>query len=190
MYKQCRTEQSAARQRELERGLLRTMTKKRFEEISICDLCEEMGIPRKSFYRYFSGKEGALYALIDHAIMDFDTYSSIDSAREQNKDAVKYMAHIFHYWVNNKLLLDVLEKNNLSGLLIQRAIEYTKELDTMPPFFQSANRQLRDYATMFAVCGMMTLLVQWHRDGFSQSVDQMAELAIHLFSEPLFSPPK
>lgn len=190
MYKQCRTEQSAARQRQLERGLLRAMEIKRFDEISISDLCQEMGIPRKSFYRYFTSKEGALYALIDHAIMDFDTHSSIESAKELNEDAIKYMMYVFSYWVENKVLLDVLAKNNLSGVLIQRAIEYTKELDAMPPFFQSANRQLRDYATMFAVCGMMTLLVQWHHDGFAESVEQMAELAIRLFSEPLFRPQK
>jgi hypothetical protein len=33
MYKQCRTEQSALRQRELEQGLLQTMLKQQYEQI-------------------------------------------------------------------------------------------------------------------------------------------------------------
>lgn len=62
MYKLCRTEQSAARQRQLEQGLLQAMRTQQYEDISISDLCDQMGIPRKSFYRYFSNKDGALFA--------------------------------------------------------------------------------------------------------------------------------
>ena len=71
MYRFCKTEQSFQRQRELEQGLLSMMEHKRFEEISVSDLCDRMGIPRKSFYRYFSSKDGALYALIDHTLAYF-----------------------------------------------------------------------------------------------------------------------
>lgn len=188
MYKQCQTEQSAARQRQLEQGLLEAMLHQQFDQISISDLCVGMNIPRKAFYRYFTGKEGALYALIDHALMDFDTFSNMENAREQQEDARKYMERVFRYWVDNKRLLDALERSNLSGVLIQRAIAYTKELNTLPQFLQSASRQMRDYAMMFAICGLMSMLVQWHHDGFSETVEQMADLAIRLLSEPLFSP--
>lgn len=41
------------------------MKYKQFEEISVSDLCDRLHIPRKSFYRYFSSKEGALHALLD-----------------------------------------------------------------------------------------------------------------------------
>lgn len=188
MYKRCQTEQSAIRQRELEQGLLEAMCKKHYDQISVSDLCDDMGIPRKAFYRYFSGKDGALFALIDHALMDYDTYSTLQNVRDNHKNPKLYMERVFSYWVENKNLLDALERSNLSGVLIQRAIAYTKELDSLPAFFQSSSRQLRDYATMFAVCGLMTMLVQWHHDGFSESVEQMADLAIHLFIEPLFQP--
>lgn len=188
MYKQCQTEQSAARQRQLEQGLLEAMLHQQFDQITISDLCVGMDIPRKAFYRYFTGKEGALYALIDHALMDFDTFSNMENAREQQEDARKYMERVFRYWVDNKRLLDALERSNLSGVLIQRAIAYTKELNTLPQFLQSASRQMRDYAMMFAICGLMSMLVQWHHDGFSETVEQMADLAIRLLSEPLFAP--
>ena len=72
MYKLCKTEQSAARQRQLEQGLLQIMQTQQYEDISISDLCDRLGIPRKSFYRYFSSKDGALMALIDHTLMEFE----------------------------------------------------------------------------------------------------------------------
>lgn len=187
MYKQCRTEQSALRQRQLEQGLLLAMQKQHYEQISVSDLCDELGIPRKAFYRYFASKDGALYALIDHALMDFDANATIENAWRHVDSPQRYMERVLRYWVENKALLDVLERSNLSGLLIQRAMEYTKEQDTLPNYLASADRQLRDYASMFAVCGLMTILVQWHHDGFTQSVEQMAGLALRLFSEPLFT---
>ena len=82
MYKQCRTEQSSNRQRILEQGLLDAMIQQHYDSISVSDLCSRMGIPRKSFYRYFSGKEGALHALIDHALLDYENYPYDDPTWE------------------------------------------------------------------------------------------------------------
>ena len=58
MYKLCKTEQSANRQRQLEEGLLQIMLTRHFEEVSVSELCDQLQIPRKSFYRYFSSKDG------------------------------------------------------------------------------------------------------------------------------------
>ena len=51
MYKKCQTERTAIRQQEMEQGLLRLMLKKHYDEISVTDLCQELQIPRKAFYR-------------------------------------------------------------------------------------------------------------------------------------------
>lgn len=190
MYKQCQTEQSAHRQRQLEQGLLSLMLKKHYDEISVSDLCAELGVPRKAFYRYFSGKEGALYALIDHALMDFDIDSvTVDVTEEQ--EAVRYMELVFRYWIGQKPLLDALARSGLSGMLVQRAISYSVEQATLPRFLLSGDKQLREYGTMYAVCGLMTMLIQWHHDGFTPDVEQMAQLVIRLMSKPLvlFSEP-
>lgn len=185
MYKQCATEQSAKRQRQLEQGLQKLMLKMHYDEISVSYLCEEMGIPRKSFYRYFSGKDGALYSLIDHALMDFDI-ASMQKADIEIHEAQRYMEEVFGYWMQCKPLLDALERSGLSGVLIQRAITYSRELDSLPRFMIIADKQLREYGTMYAVVGLMTMLVQWHHDGFQPGVEQMAGLVIRLMSEPLF----
>lgn len=186
MYKQCQTEQSAARQRELEQGLLQVMLKRQYDEISVSDLCAELQIPRKSFYRYFSGKDGALYSLIDHALMDYEVQVTSPEF-DDYLTPMQYMAEVFAYWTRCKSLLDALAKSNLSGILIQRALEYSKEMDTLPNFMQITDRRLREYGTMFMVCGLMTIMVQWHHDGFSKSTEEMAQLSMELFSKPLFS---
>lgn len=186
MYKNCRTEQSAQRQRHLEQGLLQVMLHTPYEDISVSDLCDSLRVPRKAFYRYFTCKDGALYALIDHALQDYDIISTVDMGQKPWTPH-QHMEQIFTYWIDNRSLLDALAKSNLSGLLIQRALELTKEKNGIPNFVLTRDRQLQDYANLFAVCGMMSIIVRWHQDGFSSSKEEMATLALQLFTQPLFS---
>ena len=186
VYKQCQTERSAARQREMEQGLLRLMLKKHYDEITVTDLCQELQIPRKAFYRYFSDKDGALQSLMDCALMDFDTFSSVNGI-VHIKDSRIYMEKVLDYWIQNRQLLDALARSDLSGVLVHRAILYTQERDTMPYFMSSMDQKLRNYGTLFAVCGLMSMIVRWHSDGFEPNSRQLAQVAIRLLSEPLFS---
>lgn len=186
MYKQCRTERSSARQQELEQGLLQVMLKQQYDEISVSDLCEEIGVPRKAFYRYFSGKEGALYSIIDRALMDFEVHSTFSETDDADAPQ-RYMEQVFLYWLQHRHLLDALRKSGMSGLLIQRALAFSQNLDTIPRFMLITDRRLREYGTMFMVCGLMTMIVQWHNDGFSKTTGEMAELCMQLLTQPLFN---
>lgn len=187
MYKMCKTEQSAIRQRELEQGLLEAMKESRYEDISISDLCQRIGIPRKAFYRYFSGKEGALHALIDHTMMDFEAIQwprASGSRQSYQKD----LELLFEFWKDQKPLLDALHGSGLSGLLIERAVgqaltdagiskHYTSQL--LPEF--------RGHAMAFCVTGLMSMVVSWHHEGYPSTPKDMARIAFKLLSEPLFA---
>lgn len=184
MYKLCKTEQSQLRQRQIEQALLDMMLHRRYEDITVSDLCEALPIPRKSFYRYFSGKDGALYALIDHVLLDYLAYEARERLNE--RDPHSYMEAVCRYWMGCKSLLDALEKSGMSGILIQRTIAFTRDLDNYPDFLRTAEKQLQEYGAMFASCGIATMMLQWHKDGYTQSVEQMARLMVRLLSQPLF----
>ena len=121
MYKLCKTEQSANRQRGLEQGLLQAMQIKHFDEISVSDLCAQLDVPRKAFYRYFDSKEGALHALLDHTLMAYESFPLIYSEGEK-RTLVRELEQFFLFWIRQKSLLDALQRSSLSGVLIERAI--------------------------------------------------------------------
>ena len=186
MYKLCKNDKSQQRQRELEQGLLRAMLHRQYEDISVSDLCRELQVPRKSFYRYFTGKDGCLHALIDHAMMDMELLITRD-VPESTEDPLGYMRFVFAYWKGQKQLLDALRYSSISGLLVQRAMEYAKETELWPIFMRTpAEQQRRNFTMLFTVCGLMTIITQWHQDGFGESVEEMAEIALRLVSEPLY----
>lgn len=186
MYKFCKTEQSAARQRELEHGLLQVMSTLRYEDINVSDLCQKMGIPRKSFYRYFSSKDGALHALIDHTLMEYESFGGNRLARV-GRTLHGDLKSFFEFWIQHEKLLNALERSSLSGVLIERSISYAASETVFPNrFLPGEDRGMRQHVVMFAVCGLMTMVLQWHHGGYQESASDMAVVAARLVTQPLF----
>lgn len=186
MYKDCRTEQSAGRQRILEKGLLEAMTQQRFDDISISDLCDRMGIPRKSFYRYFSGKEGALHALLDHTLMEFEPYM-LEFQSGSGRSVRRDLETFFCFWLERRDLLDALARSNLSGMLIEPSVAYAVTDDVLPiRFLAKDSKSMQQQITMFAVCGLMSMVMTWHHEDFQTSPQVLADAAARMLSQPLF----
>jgi AcrR family transcriptional regulator len=185
MYKLCKTEQSAARQRELEHGLVAVMNTMRYEDITVSDLCQKMNIPRKSFYRYFSSKDGALHALIDHTLMEYESAAFYPQGRHRSLQGD--LEGFFLYWVQHKPLLDALERSSLSGILIERSIGYSVSEGVFPGrFMPDELAHMRQHVVMFGVCGLMTMMLQWHHRKYRESAADMARVAARLLTQPLF----
>ena len=186
MYKQCKTEKSAFRQRQFEYGLLELMGTRPYNEITVSDLCNHMQIPRKSFYRYFSSKDGALNALLDHTMMDFESFNVLyakGSPRTLNKE----LSQFFLFWMERKNLLDALAKNNLCGYLVERTMSHISAGQLIPQrFLNEETHYARKQISLFCVSGLMSIVLTWHRDGFPHSPEHMATIAARLVSEPLF----
>lgn len=186
MYKLCKTEQSASRQHELEVGLLAAMGTTRYEDISVSDLCDHLNVPRKSFYRYFSSKDGALQALLDHTLLEYEAFPLITSPGEKRTVQTE-LERFFQFWIHKKLLLDVLERNNLSGMLIERSIAYALSGVPLPKrFFAQESKEVQEQVTSFTVCGLMSMVLNWHHTDYPHSAHHMARLAVRLVSQPLF----
>lgn len=188
MYKLCKTEQSAARQRQLEQGLLQAMRAQRYEEISISDLCDSMGIPRKSFYRYFSSKDGALFALLDHTLMEFEQ-SPHSAVRPDRGTALGDLERYFVFWYERRDLLDALERSRLSGMLVERATAHAMNERMMPSYLRTKPEAVQSMALTFAVCGLLSMVIQWHHDKFRQSPEDMTRVATMMLTRPLVPMP-
>lgn len=186
MYKLCKSEQSAIRQRQLELGLLDMMGTRRYEDITVSKLCDYLQIPRKSFYRYFSSKDGALHALIDHTMLDYEGFNVVYTNGER-RTPERELQQFFQFWVEHKPLLDALAKSGMSGTLVERAMGYSV-IDSMSSsrFLQDETLFARQQVMLFCISGLMSMVLSWHHEGYPQSAEQMAAIAARLVTQPLF----
>ena len=174
MYKYCVTEESARRQRQLESCLLELMLQGEYPQITISHICDRAGISRKSFYRYFSSKEGCLYALMDHAIFDGASYY-LPGLTDRQSTRIIY-ERFFTYWKNQHKLLDALSQNNLSMMLVERMLVYVSSEEQEFRLMYQSRKDDTHEQSLFYIGGIMSVLLEWHKSGYRKSITQMSQI--------------
>jgi len=145
----------------------------------LTDLCRQLGIPRKSFYRYFPTKEDCLLALIDHTLYDCNDIALKGWNGSGTLDE-NVQLRFFRFWKEHQLLLDVIRDNGFQYLLLDRTtviVDRMKE-NTEPQSFA------RDQVEYFVAYGLMTTVLRWHHYGFRSSPEEMAEVFAHILQSP------
>lgn len=184
MYKRCTTEKAALQQRRMEECLLSVMRDKPFAVISVSSLCEQTGLSRKTFYRLFESKQDVLDSLIDRAIRDYIRFSLPQQAAVP--EVSPELLSFYHYWQEQRDLLDALSKNGFSTMLYDRCIRHMmqEETDVLRQIGLLPSLQENTEALMFFLSGILTLVVGWHHSGYQKTPLQMAVITEKLLSEP------
>ncbi len=165
-YTHCTTEESAVRQRQFENALLDLMGQKELTQIAVKEICDRVGLSRKSFYRYFSSKEACLSALIDHAILDF---TEMSYHKEQMHHTLE---QFFLYWQEHRPLLDALCRNGLGNFLYERAMLCASQEYGIRDYFLQDNSSYEQ--TVFFISGLFGVLLTWYSENCQKSPAQLA----------------
>lgn len=182
MAKTCTTEKTAARQRWIENGLLELMMEKRFEDISVTELCDHLVLSRRSFYRYFSDLGDVLDSLMNHTMQDM----AIVHAAPTIPDLEAYC----DFWLHRKELLSALSRSDMHSALVRYTLQYAGA-DTILQNLsdEDLERELGPEINLFVISGMSSLLISWHQEGFRKTPGEMARIAMRLLFKPLLSKP-
>ena len=183
MYKLCKTEGSSQRQKSIEKILLDLMREKRYEDISVTEICERADMPRKSFYRYFDGKDGAMQSLMYHTMSEFDAFRISDVNQKLSTEFEEF----FIFWKSKKDLLEAFDRSGLIGLLVDSATEYAmKEFLGVEKYLSDNTMSDKMIAYQFVISGLMTMTINWYRHGFAESIPNMARASTKILTKPLF----
>ena len=186
MYLSCTTEESSQRQRQFEFLLLDKMNKQPYAQITVAQLCQEADVSRNAFYRYFDSKDDVLDALIDYTLLDY--YRDLDFPLKHQDSYRKGIAYFLQYWLEQKPLLDALQKNGLERRLLERCRNHSIQwyMDAFHgPLLE--NEESRAQIILFSVNGLFSVILDWHRKGYSQSIEQMVSVIERLMLKPLIT---
>lgn len=184
MSKQCTTERTSQRQRQIGDAFVELLQSAKFHEVSVSDICARIPMPRRSFYRYFDCREDLLETVLDNALCDGDVYAMFCIDEGVLRMKISYQ-RFFEYWkLQCPGLLNALTQNNLEWRLIERALYLNNAAYTFP---SGADEEEQEYGTRFAVIGLFTMLFWWWRKGCVQTSEQMAEYAVRFLTEPLYN---
>ena len=185
MYKLCKTEQSAKRQREIEAALFELIKKRSYEDVTVTELCDELGMPRKTFYRYFDCKDDALFALIEHTLAEYMSFHAPSSSA--SRTLKRELERFFTFWYEKREFLDVFSKNRMIGRIVECSIRFpVSEATNISRFLPDEDDVTRKRIFEFTICGLIFLVIEWYKNDFRTSIEDMAKLSCRMISQPLF----
>lgn len=164
MYKICKTPRAETRQMEFQDTLLKMLEKQKMKDITIVSLCQEIGVSRKTFYQYFDTIEDVLYIIIDKELRNAFLLLEYEPK----------VSEFFAFWMEHRALLDMLHRNEMSDVLIERAYNFID-------IYQNANYTIQTMKYAGWISAIITVLALWHRSGMQQSLDEMQELLYGMF---------
>lgn len=165
MYKICKTPKSEARQKEFQDTLLKMLKKQKVKNITIVSLCQEMNISRKTFYQYFDTIDDVLYAILDKEIRS--GFLLLELSPEIRK--------FFTFWKERKWLLDILDKNEMSSILMERVHTIMSSSENFDLF------EIKTIKNMGWISAIITVLILWHHGGMKQNPEEMEQLIDDMF---------
>lgn len=178
MAKVCTNEKTAARQRWIEHGLLDLMQERKFEDITVTDLCQHLKLSRRSFYRYFRDLDDVLDTLMNHTFQDM--------AISEGSLTIRDLEDHYRFWFRQKPLLSALARSGMYSKLTEYTLKYVKE-ESFQAYLSQKDQEMelsRDIR-LFVVSGSASLLIGWYAEEFRKTPEQMAEIAYRLLHDPL-----
>lgn len=184
MYRICTTEGSAARQRQIEARLLSALRARHLDQITVQELCEPLGISRRAFYHYFSSKDDALTALLDHTLLE---YAGFDIPAVSGKpEYFTELKRFVLFWRQQEALLDALRSSHLERLLSDRTLYLLDAGEFVPNCsLRLTSGGDRELLRRFTAEGIYSVIFAWQRHGFRQSPDQITELLCRMLLSPI-----
>ena len=188
MYKLCKTEQSAARQRRIEEQFLSIIETKDYDTVTVSELCSKTDMPRKAFYRYFDSKEDIVLALIDHTLAGYEAFAQ-SKLSVAKRTVTAELESFFAFWLSAapRRVLVAIMKHGLEGYLIQRSINFSvAEIPNLKKFMHGEDGENPRHIFRFVITGLMSVMLSWFKGGCVESTREMAQVARRLVAEPLF----
>ena len=174
------------RQRQIEDCLFENLQQRPYPSVSVSDLCHQLGISRKSFYNYFSDKDSCFRSLINRKIHTCFFHLNMDLPETASE--AETIAFYLSYWKDEKILFDVITRNNLLYLLIDQFIVFVRdENDAIRTVLDTPELKADEYVmTAFATI-QITLLMRWYQLGFSTPLEEMVRTFQRLVLEPMMT---
>lgn len=183
MYKQCKSEKSAQRQKHIVRCLQMLLQEKSYDEISITELCRKAEVPRSVFYRYFADKDAVLWFAIDYMLDALLEIMLQINDSQQNWQLTDYLTYWLVSFRENEVLWQIIESGSKHHVLLGQMVRHQTKMAN--PLYKVDFNNVETKRMIFFAYGMQGILDVWRKLGYTQSEQEVARQLCNLLHTPL-----
>ena len=182
------TEAAVSRQLKIEECLLQNMAQLPYDRISVADLCRQMGISRRLYYTYFPDKDACLISIIDRVVRE--SIESLPDVPINSDSMFSVTVAYLSYWREHADFLDLVVRNNLKALIVERSFLYFKNHEhNVLNLLNTPQFKADDSILWLYVAIRYVVLWQWHENQYALSVEEMAAKYLRMLKQPIIQDP-
>lgn len=159
-------------------AILALMRDRRYDEISVTEICEAAEVTRKTFYAHFDCKRDLIECALD--LMFLELTQRFDFGEEKAIDIIKYA---FDYLNASRDLAHAFADPSLFEIFAEKINGYIEIVfDDVLYNAASFETAFAEYYHAFMAVGIVELVKKWVVGGYKQSPKIMASLTKRLLS--------
>lgn len=184
--RQFKTERAVQQQKLICESLVRLMEEQNYAQITVSDICKHSGIPRRTFYYYYEGKEDALRDLMAQIMIECDLESMI-SPHLDRPGVEAGLARFFRYWYDRRRReLDAIVRNDLGQMLVQQCMLWLPTERSWESLTVDLPQDRQTIASLLGITCVFYALYYWQNNGYTQSPEQLARNVTELLTNPVY----
>ena len=153
------------------KALIKLMKMKKFNEISISEICSVAGVSRMTYYRNYKNKEDILIEYLDEAFQRYYMELSKKTPLCNHDFAISF----FNYVYEGRDYFEAVVNAGLSSFFLDKFCTYIDELLSLIEIKPS------EYMNSFISGGLYKILVQWLNNGLDKTPEEMAGILDQIF---------
>lgn len=152
-------------------ALFSLMKEKNIEKITIDELCEKGGIGRATYFRNFKSKDDIITAYI---VMKWREYERKHKLKEHPLNDSYRVKQYFNFCHSMRSKNDLIIDQGHNGAILAAYEIIITDRDTDEP--------TDTYESYYLAYGLFGIFIKWSKNGYNESVDEMARIFIGLIS--------
>lgn len=186
MSRQIKTERAAQQQHQICASLVRLMETVPYGEITVSRICAQAGIPRRTFYYYFDGKEDVLTLLIQGLMMESQLESMLLSNTSKSQLEQSLTLFFCHWRDKRARELRALIHSGLEQELTIHCVRWIHEEDSWAHLMENYAEEERNIGLMLGISSVLYALFHWCKENFRQNPEYMAACVTRILTKPLY----
>lgn len=154
----------------LEKALLSLLAVKKYQQITIKEICEKAGLSRQTFYQIFDSKDEMIRYYFSVLFEEFS--ERCNSFRDVSVHDIVY--GFFEFFYEHRDFIRLLAQNNLIYLLEEQFELYLNKI----AIFTDVNDRMKypGFTTAFIAGGLTQILMRWLKMSFRPDIDELSLL--------------
>ena len=180
MYNESRNPQVLFSLEAMTKGLFTCLQNKRYEQVSVSEICAQAGISRRTFYRDCEGKEDLILFACHTLIRRL-----LESVDFQSTDALNLYRNFFSFWQEHSLFLASVRRNGFSDMFARSFIGICNR-EMRFPIQENAVKdhpepeKIRAFSNSFILGGLVQMLLSWADDEFRSPAEDLVFSILYL----------